>query len=100
MTTESKTFISVNDIIGVQYECTACHARFVANLNQPSAAPLLHCPQCHRDWFVDSSDARYKDLQRMTQILKIAADAIARFESEKVSVSVSLEIATTPALSR
>lgn len=93
MTTETKTFISVNDIVAVQYECMSCHARFVATVEYASAPPLS-CQQCHKQWFVDSTDPRSKDLHRMIQSIKTASDSVARFQGTNVPLSVSLEIAS------
>ncbi len=69
MTLEQRTFISPGDILAVEYECDACHARYLAQVS--TFKDLLgQCPNC-KGTFISQT---YADTSKRTD-----ADALRHF---------------------
>jgi transposase-like protein len=56
MTSQTKTFIEMEDIIGIQIECKKCHASLLISgdtmrsLTDAHNDALYRCPSCQSDW--------------------------------------------------
>ncbi len=50
MTIQTRTLISLSDLIGMEYECTHCHVKYSVPL-QKLDRPTLACPNCKEQWF-------------------------------------------------
>lgn len=73
MTSEVRTLIELTDILGLEIDCQACHARFVYPLS--SARKAIHkCPNCNENWFITerSTDAP-KQLLELLEIIDALA---------------------------
>jgi transcription elongation factor Elf1 len=62
MTSETRTFIESEDILGVEFECLYCHTRALYEVKVAPKMLLSACPNCNQR-FSDSpnfdSDARH-----------------------------------------
>ena len=56
MTSQTKKFIEIEDIIGIQIECKKCHISLLVSgdtmrsLSDAHNDALYRCPSCHADW--------------------------------------------------
>jgi transposase-like protein len=56
MTTQTRKFIEIEDIIGIQIECKKCHASLLVSgdtmrsLTDQHNDALCRCPSCQNDW--------------------------------------------------
>jgi len=56
MTSQTKRFIEIVDIIGIQIECKKCKASLLVggdtmrSLSDAHSDALYQCPSCHSDW--------------------------------------------------
>jgi hypothetical protein len=50
MTIQKRSLISLQDLLGVEYECTHCHARYSIPLDKLDRV-TLSCPNCKEQWF-------------------------------------------------
>jgi NAD-dependent SIR2 family protein deacetylase len=50
MTIQKRTLISLKNVIGVEYECNHCHARFAVPIDRMDR-PAMTCPNCREPWF-------------------------------------------------
>jgi len=50
MTSETKHFIELSDVLGFRFECKNCHTSVMLPLNEFQAGLLYNCPNCRRDW--------------------------------------------------
>jgi len=61
MTTEIKTFIGLEDVNAIQYECQGCHAKITIPLK--SGHVPARCSNCKEDWFDNENDQNFKNLK-------------------------------------
>jgi hypothetical protein len=50
MTSQTKNYIEVSDIIGIRCECKECHAALALPLATDVGKSLLVCPRCGKGW--------------------------------------------------
>ena len=50
MTSQTKHYIEVSDIIGIRCECKECHAALALPLATDVGKSLLICPRCGKGW--------------------------------------------------
>jgi len=96
---ESRQLIGFEDIVGIQYECLRCHAKFIL----PASGMVRYpngCQNCNEDWFKGQMTgggkklvellATLRDLRQMTAILgessnlRVTMEVVSQ-ESEKDS---------------
>jgi transposase-like protein len=60
MTSQTKRFIEIEDIIGIQIECKKCHTSLLVSgetmrsLSDPHSDALYRCPSCNSEWTAPS----------------------------------------------
>jgi hypothetical protein len=51
MTTQTKRFIELQDVLGLRFECKECHASLSLPLTKDlNASRLRTCPHCNNPW--------------------------------------------------
>jgi hypothetical protein len=83
MTNQTKRFIELSDIIGLQLECKKCGVSLLAGgstltatLVDPNNVTLARCPTCNADWTVASGfprmayDTEVKKFLRMIETMR------------------------------
>jgi Zn finger protein HypA/HybF involved in hydrogenase expression len=50
MTSQTKHYIEVSDILGIRCECKNCHAVLTLPLAKDVGNTLLKCPRCGKPW--------------------------------------------------
>jgi hypothetical protein len=77
MTTEIQTFITLDEIIGLRFECRHCRGRFSVPLkggskllNPPEYSDPFRCPHCGQPWFEGSYDERLLLLRKFVSNLQ------------------------------
>lgn len=51
MTNETRVFIEPEDMLGVEFECGHCHARFLYDLSEAVIRIIFNCPNCNEPFF-------------------------------------------------
>jgi hypothetical protein len=47
MTNETRVFVEPADLLGVEFECGHCHARFLYDLSKTVTRVISSCPNCN-----------------------------------------------------
>lgn len=50
MTSQTKLFIELTDLVGWRFECKTCHASLELSLEDFRTGTLNECPQCRAHW--------------------------------------------------
>lgn|SRR5579862_7527656 len=58
MTSETRTFIELRDITGIELECRGCQTRIFTPLHVRLDKIGVSCPSCGNEWFQMTSDPR------------------------------------------
>jgi hypothetical protein len=56
MPTESRTFIELSDISGVEFECPKCEAKILYPIKRHYEPLPENCPSCGQKWFDNNSN--------------------------------------------
>lgn len=56
MPSESRTFIQLSDILGVEFECPKCQARILYPIRKHYEPLPESCPSCGQVWFNENPD--------------------------------------------
>ncbi len=88
MTTETRTYIELQDIIGLDVSCPHCMARISYDLKHFDRFSFV-CPNCHEQWFgtagqYDAADAK--------AIKEFVGDLTDLWRREQVNRLVRLQI--------
>jgi len=81
MTTETQTFIALDDILGIRFACE-CGSKL--SLPMEDEAPsclftLRRCPNCNKEWFQGDRDQQLLGLNALMKQLIGVRDRIAGF---------------------
>jgi hypothetical protein len=55
MTSQTRHFIELSDVIAMRFECKHCRASLELGMKIEQGT-LHHCPSCHRDWALVNTD--------------------------------------------
>jgi hypothetical protein len=89
MTTQTRKFIELADILGMRFDCKKCHA----SLSLPpenSPRPPRDCPNCGSNWTEMPDGNDHKD------DFKVLVDAIAAVSRLHLGCAFTLEIKPEP----
>jgi len=50
MTSKTRCFIELADLLAWRFECKNCHASLELSLDNLEKGTLNECPHCHRNW--------------------------------------------------
>jgi hypothetical protein len=50
MTSQTRHYIEVSDILAIRCECRECHAVLTLPLSRDAGKSLLVCPRCNKGW--------------------------------------------------
>jgi hypothetical protein len=92
VTTETKTFIALDDIRGMRIECGKCQVSSFVPIDSPqflNVADFTKCPHCGVWWFVSTSDPRR---EAVTDFARALARIRAAAEDSEMTFSITLEI--------
>ncbi len=99
MTTESQTFIGLEEILSIRVQCTFCKTKMIVSLasqdTQERARVLTSrflCPHCNAQWFVDLRDSRLQKLEKFVASLIEMRNRVKEFKSDGVGLALALEI--------
>jgi glycosyltransferase A (GT-A) superfamily protein (DUF2064 family) len=60
MTIESRHFIGMKEILGIEYECPKCHVRIYYAIDKVPIHQPFTCKEC-RTGVIDESDSQYME---------------------------------------
>jgi hypothetical protein len=70
MTTETRVFIELSDIVGIEFECPKCATKILYSLSKSYDRLAEKCPNCFEPWFEEPnrriSDPTTSELIRRT----------------------------------
>jgi predicted RNA-binding Zn-ribbon protein involved in translation (DUF1610 family) len=90
MTVETRTFISLDDLVGFELTCLQCKVKSVfevGGINQP-----VICPMCGEKWFDRESDSRRAKLNQFFWQVVELKKLLQSFPTDGIKLSVRLEI--------
>ena len=89
MTTQTKKFIELADIIGMRFDCRKCRTSLLLPMEK-SPSPPSQCPNCRCDWTAmpDGSDRK--------EDFKTLADAMIAVSRLHLGCAFTLEIKPEP----
>ena len=89
MTSETQTFIELNDLLGLRFECENCHEKTAVRLSSTSKmidyAHGFKCPHCQELWFQGDQDVRLNAVARFIAAMR-------ELKSTKMPFGLRLEI--------
>lgn len=89
MTAKLRTLIEPQDIIGLEYECMHCHARYGVPIERFDRR-ITHCPNCKEEWLqgkVPSGSAISND-----QLLAEFVERLRAVQTRTFGAAIRLEI--------
>jgi hypothetical protein len=96
MTTETKTFISVDEIIGISVECSNCHVKSCVRFDLGGWAKSISertvCPHCDKRWFITANDPIYLAVVKFVEALIEMRTRVWEIESRAIPFSIALEV--------
>lgn len=98
MTMQKRVLIAAEDVVGIECECTHCHARYSIAIERVDRF-IRECPNCHERWF-DETEGRYRS-PKVAETSEGSEDAVfvrfvealRLFRTLKPGATVRLEIA-------
>lgn len=86
MTNEMQWFIDFEDLIAIEFQCQACHARVVSKLaDKPKI--LGKCPNCFAEFYGPKDKTRW---ERVGELCKFLADAPSLTEGTNLKLRLQL----------
>jgi hypothetical protein len=61
MTNETRVFVEISDLLGVEFECGHCHARFLYDLNEVVTRIIATCPNCGEMFYDGQKASGFQD---------------------------------------
>ena len=96
MTTETKTFISADEIIGISVECSNCHVKSCVRFDLGGWAKSISertvCPHCDKRWFITANDPIYLAVVKFVEALIEMRARVKEIEGRAVQFSIALEV--------
>jgi len=93
MTIQKRTLISPQDIIGIEYECKHCHARYVVTMKQIGET-VFHCPNCKCIWV--RSDTPTTSNYSEEKVMRIFGEFLRELQDRPMGAIIRLELAEPP----
>jgi hypothetical protein len=69
MSSESRTFIELSDITGMEFECPKCEAKILYPIKKHYEPLPENCPSCGAAWF-DENPARSADQPQIVEVVQ------------------------------
>ena len=96
MTTETKTFISADEIVGITVECHSCkvksHVQFAPDGWAKAVSERNVCPHCEKRWFITETDPIYVAIVNFVAALIEVRARTKELQRRAVPFSIALEI--------
>ncbi len=71
MTTEQRVYITVNDLLEIEFRCKKCKVIFAWPLEETGNFRVNDCPGCNTEWFSEPQfDSRRKNLDELLHALR------------------------------
>lgn len=86
MTSQTKLFIEISDVLAIRLECKKCGASLIMSLAESVQLPRA-CINCNHDWWDDVDKSAQDGIRELLAAVKKIERAI-----EKQGVKFSLEI--------
>lgn len=90
MTTQTRKFIELADILGMRFDCRKCHASVSLTLEKSRPSPPRQCPNCRCDWTEMPDGTDHKEE------FQVLSDALAAVSSLHLGCAFTLEIKPEP----
>src|SRR6266849_9926850 len=99
MTIQKRTLVAPDDIIGLEFECNTCHARYTLPVISITRCPST-CPNCNEPWIRrdQPSTSSISDLA----IIGRLAEFLSEIKVRRLGATIRLEIVgeSTPSVSQ
>ena len=82
MTVETRCFIELDDVLGVEFQCHRCGARTL--LEKP--ATIIACPVCKEDWLTPNTE----EARILQTFLNTIQNAKAKMEGRAFSLRLQI----------
>jgi len=98
MTTQTKRFIELSDLLGLRFECKECHASLFLPLSKVLIASRLRsCPHCNHPWLAvmngQSGTSVYGDVSEVVDAVRKLASRFDGTLGFPVGCSMLVEVA-------
>jgi hypothetical protein len=90
MTVEKRILIAPQDIIGLECECSHCHARCSVTLKRIDRFPFL-CPNCEKRWISETQPSSGEVSQ--ARLIQLFIQCLADIQKGTFGAAIRLEIA-------
>jgi predicted Zn finger-like uncharacterized protein len=93
MTTRRRTLIAPKDVVGIEYECTHCGARFSVPIHKIDRK-VQKCPNCEKSWISSETPAEntnYSDDKSIGMFLLFLKDLQARSMGALIRLEIETE---------
>jgi hypothetical protein len=96
MSIETRTFIELKDIAGVEFICPKCFARVYYPLDKQYDRLSGECPNCRENFFVESGFPNQNANAIIDQVRKVMLSLQNVAKSELVKASIRLQVKDLP----
>ena len=95
MSVETRTFIELKDIAGVEFSCPKCDAKIFYPLAKQYDRLMSQCPNCHENWFLEGGFN--PNAQAVTEQVRAVMSSLQNVaKSELVKARIRLQIGDLP----
>ena len=91
---ETRTFIGLTDIEGVEFACPKCTARVFYPIAKQYDRMANQCPNCHESWFIQGGIQNPSVNTTVDQVRDVMASLQNVAKSELVRVNIRLQVKT------
>jgi ribosomal protein S27AE len=98
MTTQTKTFIELSDILSVRVECGKCHSTVTIPIDRKmSFSGMGHCPNCGEAWLQAGPTTKEPEMKACFEMIRATADILKNWQEtltvmQSKGFSLTLEI--------
>jgi DNA replicative helicase MCM subunit Mcm2 (Cdc46/Mcm family) len=99
MTTQTKTFIELSDILAVRVQCSKCQSTVTMPITREmSFAGMRHCPNCGKPWLVLEMTSKESEIAACAATIRATSDLLKTWQETLAATghsgfSLTLEIA-------
>jgi hypothetical protein len=98
MTTQTKTFIELSDIIGLKVECGGCHSTVTIPIGRKMGFKGMgHCQNCGEAWLTAGPTDKEPEMAACAEAIRVASDTLKNWQEtlktlQSKGFALSLEI--------
>jgi DNA replicative helicase MCM subunit Mcm2 (Cdc46/Mcm family) len=63
VTTQTKQYIELSDLLALRYECKECQTSVTVPIKGFDTVPVTHCPKCRKGWTIVDNTSYKEDIE-------------------------------------